>query len=169
MPAIIKGPALFSDDDLQRLSATNPGWQFERSDDGALLVSPTETADGSKSGEAFAQLYAFAKRAGGKAYDAQTGFKTPGGGVVSPDAAWVSSARVLEHEHDDGNWQIMPDVVIEVASKTDEWPLVTAKIDKYISDGAGYAIAIDPKTRAIYERGICPAALVLNTAAIIDG
>ena len=169
MPAIIKGPVLFSDDDLQRLSATNPGWQFERSDDGALLVSPTATPGGAKSGEAFAQLYAFAKTAGGKAYDAQTGFKTPAGGVVSPDAAWVSSARVFAHENDDGYWQMMPDVAIEVASKTDEWPLVKLKIDKYVLDGAGYAIAIDPRTREIYERGTRPATLVLDTDAVIDG
>ncbi len=169
MPAIIKGRAPFSDGDLQRLSATNPGWQFERSDDGALLVSPAATPGGSKSGEAFAQLYAFAKNARGKAYDAQTGFKTPGGGVVSPAAAWVSPARILAHQNDDGYWQMMPDVVIEVASKTDEWPLVTLKIDKYVADGAGYAIAIDPRTCEIYERGVCPANLLLDTRAIIDG
>ena len=48
MPAIIDGPAVFSDDDLLRLSRTNPGWQFERSDDGALLVSPTSTPGGAK-------------------------------------------------------------------------------------------------------------------------
>ena len=62
-----------------RISSANPGWQIERADDGALLVSPTGTPGGAKSGEAFAQLYLFAKRAGGKTYDSNTGFKTPGG------------------------------------------------------------------------------------------
>jgi Uma2 family endonuclease len=62
MPAIIKSSASFSDYDLQLLASANPGWQFERSDDGALLVSPTATPGGAKSGEAFAQLYAYAKR-----------------------------------------------------------------------------------------------------------
>ena len=169
MPAIIKGPTLFSDHDLQRLSETNPGWQFERSDDGALLVSPTARPGGSKSGEAFAQLYAYAKRAGGKAYDAQTGFKTPGGGVVSPDAAWLSDVAVRAHAGDDGYWQIMPDIVIEVVSKTDEWPVVVTKIDKYFDDGATYAIAIDPKSRETYERGTCPHDLELDIAAIVEG
>jgi hypothetical protein len=37
-------------------------------------VSPTSTKDGAKSGEAFVQLYLYAKRVGGKAYDSGTGF-----------------------------------------------------------------------------------------------
>jgi len=168
MPAIIDGPAVFSDDDLLRLSRTNPGWQFERSDDGALLVSPTSTPGGAKSGEAFAQLYLYARQAGGKAYDAQTGFKTPRGGVVSPDASWISAERVAAHQADDGYWQMTPDVVIEVASRTDEWPNVKQKIDKYIDDGAAYALAINPGSRETYERGKLPPGLVLDTDAIVD-
>jgi Uma2 family endonuclease len=51
----------------------------------------------------------------------------------------------------------MPDVVIEVASKTDSWFAIKSKIDKYADDGAGYALAVDPQTRETYERGQCPA------------
>jgi Uma2 family endonuclease len=169
MSAIIAGPhVVVSDEDLRRLGETNPGWAFERGDDGALFVSPTSTSGGAKSGEAFAQLHAYAKRAGGKAYDAATGFKTPGGGVVSPDASWVNADTVAVHREDDGFWQVMPDVVMEVASKTDAWPTLTRKIDKYIGDGARYAIAIDPQTREIYEVGSRPAGLTIDVAAIID-
>ncbi len=169
MTAIVGGPTItISDDDLRRISAMNPGWQFERTDDGALLVTPTSTSGGAKSGEAFAQLHAYAKAAGGKAYDAATGFKTPGGGVVSPDASWICDERVADHRNDDGFWQMMPDVVIEVTSKTDAWATVMRKIDTYVSDGAGYALAIDPTTRSTYAQGEAPAALVLDIDAIID-
>jgi Uma2 family endonuclease len=118
MVAIIKttGPSV-SDLDLMRISSDNPGWQIERADDGALLVSPTSTPGGAKSAEALVQLALYAKRAGGKPFDSSTGFKTPGGGVVSPDASWVSAERAAQHAADDGYWATMPDIVIEVASK----------------------------------------------------
>jgi hypothetical protein len=58
--------------------------------------------------------------------------------------------------------------VIEVASKSDSWPAVTAKIDKFVADGSIYAIAINPRTRETYERGHCPDGLVLDIAAIVD-
>jgi len=169
MSAIIAGPHIVvSDDDLRRIAETNPGWEFERGDDGALFVSPTSTPDGAKSGEAFAQLHAYAKRAGGRAYDAATGFKTPRGGVVSPDASWINADTVALHRNDDGFWQVMPDVVMEVASKTVSWSTLTRKIDKYIADGARYGIAIDPQTREIHQVGSRPADLAIDIAAIIE-
>lgn len=169
MAAIVSGPQVrVSDDDLRRISETNPGWKFERADDGALLVSPTSTPGGAKSAEALVQLYAFAKRAGGKAYDAGTGFKTPGGGVVSPGASWVSAERVAQHRETAGFWPLMPDIVIEVASPTDAWPAVKQKIEKYLRDGCAYAVAIDPETGEAFERGTPPAGLTLDFAAIVD-
>lgn len=158
---------LISDGDLERISEANPGWQIERADDGSLVARPTSTNGGFKSGEAFAQLYAYAKKAGGKVCDAGTGFKTPAGGVVSPDAAWISAARIAEHAQEDGYWQTMPDVAIEVASKTESWNRVTAKIDKYLSDGAGFALAIDPESGATYAAGEPPEGLALDVAAIV--
>lgn len=169
MTAIIGGLHFaVSDDDLRRVSETNPGWQFERADDGALLVSPTSTPSGAKSGAAFVQLHAYAMTAGGKAYDAATGFKTPQGGVVSPNAAWLAAQRVALHQDDDGFWQVMPDIAVEVAGKTDTWPTVKRKIDKYVNDGAGYAVALNPSSREVYERGRPPAGFVLDATAIID-
>ena len=168
MVAVIGGPHLLvSDDDLLRISAANPGWQFERADDGQLLVSPTSTGGGFKSGEAFAQLYAYARRVGGKACDAATGFKTPAGGVVSPDAAWIAPDRLVDFASDDGYWRMMPDVVVEVASKTDTWSAVVAKIEKYHADGARYAIAIDPFSGTTFELGARPDTLAIDVAAII--
>jgi Uma2 family endonuclease len=169
MMAVVRGPNVeVSDDDLLRISEENPGWKIERADDGALLLSPTSTPGGAKSAEALGQLYMYAKRVGGKAYDAATGFKTPGGGVVSPDASWLSAEHVAAHHDDAGFWPTMPDIVIEIASPSDAWRAVTSKIDKYIIDGAGYAVAINPQTRDVYERGNRPAAFALDIPAIVD-
>jgi Uma2 family endonuclease len=167
MIAVISGVQRVSDSDLQRISRENPGWQFERTDDGALLVSPTSTPGGAKSAEALIQLGMYSKRVGGKAFSS-TGFKTPAGGVVSPDASWIRADRLGAFATEDGYWATMPDVVIEVASKSDTWADVTAKIDKYAADGAAFAVAIDPYTHAVYERGAAPAGLTLDYDAIID-
>jgi len=150
-----------------RISSANPGWQIERADDGALLVSPTGTPGGAKSGEAFAQLYLFAKRAAGKTYASNTGFKTPEGGVVCPDASWVCAERVEQFRQQVGFWEMMPDVAIEVASPSDSWTTLRAKIDKFISDGAGFAIAIDPANRATYAKGSPPPGLTIDIDAIV--
>jgi Uma2 family endonuclease len=168
MIAVIGGVPAISDADLQRISRENPGWRIERADDGALRLSPTGTSGGAKSAEALMQLGAHAKRVGGKAFDSSTGFKTPAGGVVSPDASWIRGDRLAAFADDDGYWATMPDVVIEVASKTDAWSDVTAKIDKYAADGAAFAVAVNPQTREIYERGAAPADLTLEYDAIID-
>jgi Uma2 family endonuclease len=169
MVAVVRGPHVeVSDDDLLRISEENPGWKIERADDGGLLLSPTSTPGGAKSAEALGQLYMYAKRVGGKAYDAATGFKTPAGGVLSPDASWLSVEHVAAHRDDKGFWPIMPDIVVEVASPSDAWATVTKKIDKYIADGAGYAIAIDPSTRDVYERGTRPSDFALDITAIIE-
>jgi Uma2 family endonuclease len=169
MTAIISGPhVVVSDDDLRRIAEANPGWGFERGDDGVLFVRLTSTPNGAKRGEAFAQLRAYAKHAGGKAYDAVTGFKTPRGGVVSPSASWVNADAVASHRDDDSFWHVMPDVVIEVAGKMDAWETLARKVDKHFADGARYALAIDPQTRDVYERGSCPADLTIDVAAIID-
>ncbi len=168
MAAILSGLPAVSDDDLIRMTNQNPGWKIERTDDGRLRLSPTHTDGGAKSGEAFGQLRDYAKRYGGKAYDSSTGFKTPRGGVLSPDAAWISAERVAALSPDLRRTfrQIAPDVVIEVALDTDSWPDVTAKIDSFYDNGAAYAVAIDPDAEAVYERGTPPAGLALDLAAI---
>ena len=170
MAAILKGLPPISDDDLVRLSQQNPGWKIERTDDGELRLSPTHTDAGAKSMEAAGQLRDYRKQAGGKVYDSSTGFKTPKGGVLSPDAAWIARERValFSPEQQREYRTITPDVVIEVKSDSDDWRDVKAKIDRYRADGAVYAVAIDPDSRDVYETGSSPLGLNLDFDAIID-
>jgi Uma2 family endonuclease len=160
-----------SDEELVRLSSRNPGWRFERDDDGTTIVSPNYSEGGAKSGEAYGQLRDFARSgAGGRAFDASAGFTLASGAVRSPDASWLSPERIAQtppHRRV-RFWRVCPDVVVEVASPTDAWADVCAKIDMYVREGATYAIALDPETRRIYERGIPPRGLALDAAAILD-
>jgi Uma2 family endonuclease len=172
MAVTLKTPlVLVTDDDLVRVSRENPGYRFEREDDGTVSVSPTRTKGGAKSLEAAAQLRDYKKRAGGNAYDSSTGFAIgPGQTVKSPDAAWVSQARIdaLSTPEAEGFWPISPDVVIEVKSDTGRFTETVAKIQRFIDRGTRYAVAIDPSTRGVVELGSRPDGLELDFDAIID-
>ncbi len=172
MAVSLKLPLVLVDDaDLVRVSAENPGYQFEREEDGTLTVSPTFTNGGARSGEAYFQLRLHANSAGGRAFDSNTGFAIgPHGAIKSPDAAWVSRARIdaLNETELAGFWPLCPDVAIEVASASDAFDDVIAKLELYVRHGAAYAVAIDPRTRGVVERGRSPDGLSLDFDAIID-
>jgi len=160
-----------NDADLIRVSRENLGYRFEREEDGTVVVSPTHTKGGAKSLAAAVQLYAFAKCVGGKAFDSSTGFAIgPRQRLYVPDASWVSAARIrsIAPEVAEKFWTLSPEVVIEVASASDLFPDVVKKIETYIERGTTYAVAIDPRTREVVEIGTAPAALELDSDAIID-
>jgi hypothetical protein len=57
MAVFLKTPlVIVTDDDLVRVSRENPGYPFEREEDGAIIVSPAHAKGGAKSLEAAAQL-----------------------------------------------------------------------------------------------------------------
>ena len=172
MPILLKTPlVLISDDDLVRVSRDNPGYQIEREVDGTIVVSPTHTKGGAKSAEALGQLRDYKKRVGGNMFDSNAGFAIgPGLRVYSPDASWVSQPRidVLSEKNAAGFWPISPDVAIEVRSDTDAFAKTVAKIELFIARGSTYAVAIDPQTREVVERGTPPPGMQLNFDDIID-
>jgi hypothetical protein len=56
MAVFLRPPVIVeTDEDLVRLSRDNPGYRVEREEDGAIILSPTQTRGGGKSGEAFGQ------------------------------------------------------------------------------------------------------------------
>jgi Uma2 family endonuclease len=172
MAVSLKLPIVIAcDDDLVRISKENPGYQFELEEDGTLTVSPNYTKGGAKSGEAYFQLRKYAKTAGGEAFDSSAGFKIGSRGAVkSPDASWVSAARIatLTAEEYATFWPLSPDVAIEVRSWSDDFAEIVAKIKFYMRHGSHYAVAVDPTTREVVERGQAPSGLVLDFDAIID-
>jgi len=170
MSAILPGLTI-SDDYLLRLSRENPGWQFERSSEGSLFVSPTTSLNGPRNVALSVQLSTWSARTNfGKVFDSSSGFTMPDGAVLSPDGSCIRQDRWdgLTPEQQDSYAPVCPDICIEIASKTDSWEKVRDKIDRYVAYGARYALAINPLTREIYERGSAVNGLELDTGAIID-
>lgn len=163
-------PAAEDDDGIERFSRANPGWRVEYTAAGVLSLSPTFSDSGPRNVEAAAQLRDFAKKAGGKVFGSSTGFRIPGAGLKSPDAAWISAEHLarLSAAQMQKFWTVCPDVIIEILSETDSWSEVQAKLREYHESGARYGIGIDPYRRDTFELGEKPAGLQLDIDAIID-
>ncbi len=164
-------PLKATDDDLIRIGNENPGYKVEREEDGTVTMSPTHARTSSETLEAGAQLRDYAKRVGGKAFGSDAGFAIgPGERLKCPGASWASPKTIasIPPEDLDRFWPVSPDVGIEVKSHTDNFADTVAKVEMYRERGSKYAVAVNPDTRDVQERGTPPDGLVLDFDAIID-
>jgi Uma2 family endonuclease len=110
-------------------------------------------------------------------FDSSTGFRLPDGSVLSPDAALVLEERwqTLSPEQRRSFPPLCPDLVIELASPSDEGPRgVTAlrhKMDRYQANGARLGWLLLPQERAveIWRGGQQGMAERLENASRVDG
>jgi Uma2 family endonuclease len=141
-----------TDEELWELSERNPGYQFERTADGRLIVTPTGGESGRRSGEIFGQLREWNRRTRlGVAFDSSTGFRLPDGSLLSPDASWVRRERweALSREEREGFVPLCPDAVFEVRSASQSLGELREKMEAYRANGARLGVLIDPYRQAV--------------------
>jgi Uma2 family endonuclease len=152
MAVTIKQKRPISNDDLLDLSRRNPGYQFELSKDGDLVVTPTGGKSGRRSAEVLSQLGTWNRSVNqGVLFDSSTGFMLPDGSVLSPDVSWVQHARWnrLTEEEQESFAPLCPDVVFEVRSKSDKLAELRSKMRAYLENGARLAVLIAPYERFV--------------------
>ncbi len=142
-------------------SQHTPGYRFERTAEGRVIVSRTGGDSGRRSGEVFAQLHLWNGYAGlGIAFDSSTGFNLPDGSRRSPDASWVVRERweSLGRSERRGFPPLCPDAAFEVRSDSDSLEDLRAKMRDYLGSGARLALLVDPEARAleVYRPGQAP-------------
>jgi Uma2 family endonuclease len=139
------------DHDILELSRRNPGFQFERSAAGELIVTPTSGEAGRRGAALTLQLGRWAEQAGGVVFGPSTGFRLPDGSLLSPDASWMPQERwaALTPEQQDSFAPLCPDAVFEIASKSDSLERLRVKMRAYLANGARLAVLIDPQRRAV--------------------
>jgi Uma2 family endonuclease len=148
----LKLPAPPSDAEIIAISERNPGFKFERSAAGELLVTPAGGEAGRQEFELCRQLGQWAKADGsGVGFGPATGFRMPDGALFIPDACWVRQDRwqALTAEERRGLVPLCPDAVFEILSPTDALANLRAKMRAYLANGAGLAVLIDPERRAV--------------------
>lgn len=115
--------------------------------DGHILMSPGGYRHGQVALAIGSALLAYARRHhAGHALDSSTGFRLPGGNVRSPDASFVSNARVPQPPPDDFA-SVVPDLVVEVLSPSERAGALAAKIREYFAAGVRLVWVLNPKAR----------------------
>jgi Uma2 family endonuclease len=155
-----------TDEELMRLAADNPGYRFERGADGRLLVSPTGGESGTRNSRlCFAlELWNRALAEPGVCFDSSTGFALPDRSVIVPDGAWVAAWRweALTQKEREGFVPLVPDVVVEIVSKTDTPAMTRAKLERCRALGAPYVLLLDPYSGITWSEGDAPHGLQLT-------
>jgi len=162
-----------TDEELLRLSERNPGYQFERTADGRLVVSPTGSKSGWRSLKVAYQLERWNERTGlGVVFNSSTGFHLPDGSLLSPDASWVARERweALSPEEQEGFAPLCPDAVFEVRSPSQALGELRRKMEAYLRNGARIGVLLDPYTRTVevYRPGQQPQRLEAPDRVALD-
>jgi Uma2 family endonuclease len=143
-----------SDDELLALSSLNRDLRFERNAQGDLIVMPPAGGNSSeRNAEITMQLMLWRKRTGkGEVFDSSGGFTLRNGALRSPDASWVSAARLerVKPEQQEKFLPLCPEFVIELRSPSDSLRVLQEKMQEYLDNGAELGWLLDPEKKRVY-------------------
>jgi Uma2 family endonuclease len=143
-----------SDDDYYALCAANPDVRFERTAQGEIIIVPPAGYESDHhSLDVAGELRAWAKRDGrGKASGPSAAFVLPTTAVLSPDAAWVSNARLRQLSKDQLRKfpPVCPEFIVEVMSPSDRLKPAMEKMQEWMRGGAELAWLIDADAKTVY-------------------
>jgi Uma2 family endonuclease len=161
LPVKLTAPPM-SDEEFADFCALYPDHFIEMTAEGEIVIMPPNLSfTGAQSGEIFGQLrdWASSSRCGIPTYSSG-GFLLPNGARLAPDAAWTLKSRIPESSRERRRkyWKLSPDFIIELRSETDRLPVLRAKMQEWIDNGAQLAWMIDPEREAveIYRPGQAP-------------
>ena len=141
-----------TDDLLLTLGSLNEEWCFEADANGGLLImAPPGPLSGSRELRIASQVLLWSDRQGAGRTFPSAMFRLPNGWRRAPDVAWISDERLAGiAPYDEGVWQVCPDLVVEVQSRTDRSAEVRTKMEMWIGQGAREAWLVDPYEEALW-------------------
>jgi Uma2 family endonuclease len=88
-----------------------------------------------------------------------------------PDVAFVSAERwpLDRLIPETGDWEVVPNLAVEVISPSDTWEDVLAKIDEYFQKGVGQMWIVAPVSQKVYMLDSPTSVRVLTAADELDG
>ena len=139
-----------SDERLLAISRANPGYRFERSPEGNLIVSPTSFFAAGGEGELYVQVRTWAKRTKlGRAFPATAGFTLSDTAIKAADTSYFSNERLAGTESSQDAFPLLaPTVAFELMSPTDTLKASMANVATYIDNGSDVGVLIT-KTAAV--------------------
>jgi Uma2 family endonuclease len=143
-----------TDEELLAFSHLNPELRIESLAEGDLIIMPPAGGESSRrNAKLVYYLLDWSLRDGsGEVYDSSGGFRLPNGAVRSPDAAWVSRARLetLTQEQREKYLPLAPEFVIELLSPTDALEMGQAKMLEYLQNGVKLGWLLEPVRKRAY-------------------
>ena len=127
--------------------------KLELTSEGALLISPIQSRQGSKfEGEIFVDLSVWARAYGGEAHSARLGVHLRNGARYAPDAAWLSPEQLAMYTPSEETWLLdfCPFFVVEIMSRNDSMASAQRKMRDYIDHRATLGWLIDPFRRRVH-------------------
>ena len=168
----------FTPSQFAEVCAANPEAVLELAADGTLIeMTPTGGSTGARNSRLVARLenWAVAADLGWIVFDSSTGFLLPDGSVRSPDASVVRLDRwqVLSEAERESFAPLCPDLVVELASPSDELEVLRRKMVAYMTNGArlGWLLLPQKRTVEVWTAGTTESAnspLVLNDPSRLE-
>jgi Uma2 family endonuclease len=165
LPAILSAPPM-TDRQFADFCGEHPDLFFEMTAAGEIVVMPPRFSLASiRNREITSQLDRWASQdLRGVVGESSGGFVLPNGARRSPDACWIAKddIRQLNRESLEGYWHLCPAFVIELRSHSDRLPVLRAKMQEYIANGArlGWMIGPEARTVEVYRPDREPESLV---------
>lgn len=143
-----------TDEQFEEFCRLNPDLRIEMTAKGDLIIMPpTFGHTGNRNFNLTGQIYVWVEQDGtGVGFDSSTLFILPNGAKRSPDASWVSKARLtnLTEEERAKFLPLYPDFVIELRSSSDSLAELQEKMREYMDNGAQLGWLLDPVTRSVH-------------------
>ena len=144
----------FTPSQFAEVCAANPEAVLELAADGTLIeMTPTGGSTGARNQTLGALLWLAIEqsRLPLKLFDSSSGFLLPDGSVRSPDASVVRLERwqALSEADRDGFPPLCPDLVVELASPSDEPQVLRRKLAAYMANGASLGWLLLPQSRTV--------------------
>ena len=140
-------------DQFAEVCAANPEAVLELDADGTLIeMTPTGGITSARNSALLFQLQAWARTTGDWiVFDSSGGFRLPDGSVRSPDASLLRLDRwlALSDAERDGFPPLCPDLVVELASPSDEPQALRRKLAAYMANGARLGWLLLPLSRSV--------------------
>jgi Uma2 family endonuclease len=173
LPARLRLPVSFSDDELIAFSQANKPCKVERLPSGEILVmTPSGFENNRREAHVVSELTAWAELDGrGFSFSSNAGFNLPNGSTLSPDAGWVESSRVAalsEHQRE-RFLPVAPDFLIEILSPSDSLLELDAKMEQWVANGARLAWRIDPFGGTVAKFAAGEPTVVLEKPDVVEG
>jgi Uma2 family endonuclease len=159
-------------DQFAAVCAANPEAVLELDADGTLIeMTPTGGSTSTRNTRLLMRLQLWADRQGGwKVFDSSGGFLLSDGSIRSPDASLVRQKRwlALSEAERDGFPPLCPDLVVELASPSDQPEPLRLKMASYISNGAQLGWLLLPRQRTVEVWSAEPSTQAARFSAMSD-